>query len=1339
MNDLIHIFKFCLQEDKVSSVTIKNYVADLNKFFRWFSQESGKQFDPSYFSNEVIVSYTRSLDKFSARSRERYTSALKRFARFLIDKKLITVNPFDSIKKEQNASVKQDPWLLKGFRGFLYVNSAKRSTIRNYMVDINAFTSWVEKATITRNIQGISSITPDIINLYKERLISTLGLSPRTVNRKLSSIRRYFEFAKQISPDFAINARDEVLINPPSDSGPNIKLEDFAQVTQAPQEQTLSKIPPVRLAQRITSPYLAFEEKTAAKIADVIFKRRLEEKVNLNNQMSKPLMNIPKSVYAPEDISLSSFTMPQKILFYLKFKRPNWYKRYHNYPISTYLHLSILIIYASIVGYLLYNGLFNEKQDRVLAASSAGRVLSFQGRLTDTNDVPITKPTYVRFQIYRDEEATGAGALLWQELNLVLPDQDGKFGQLLGNGPFCAGQPLTPQSSACSIPSSLFAENGSLYLGVTIENTEELSPRKQIATVAFASNAETLQGMRPITSASEQTNVVLALDSSGNLTIGGQASPTFSATGGQFKLSGQPLLLSTNTASNADIVFEPDGIGKIDARKAIINTSSFGSLIPGAVEVNDSLVVLATESAQPAFVVNKDTAGGDIFVASSAGAARFIIENGGDLALQPGLSIDTLTPGSINIGNSKATTITIGRAGNGIILPEYSGQNGVLYGKFGTGEVSQATTSSLNLCLLSGGSSPSWGPCPGSGVVGSYLSLSGGLLHPTNTTSDFALGGNSTTSAKFGIFNLNGSGVATATLSGNFYVMPVKGAGGNLGIGTDKPQTRTHISSTADEGILRLEDSDGTCDHNPEAGSETVTCLSDERLKSNIEDAKDSLPQLLKYRIRSYSVNSSGDLQTGVIAQEVAEIFPEKVKTGSDGYLMVEQPSVWVIIKSLQEVYAKFEEISEKLASLSLNSVSAMDGSVTSAGESLRELIAGIVEETISQSGYVSPLVTAENISTNIISPLAEDSNISIDLTDSELKIRNSKDASRSAVVASIDNSGNASFNGTLTADSLQTTDASLSGNLTANAVDTRHLTVENATISGTLYASNVKADQIEGLDEKIAYATQTIAASSASGAIDINGLMTGRGEILLGEVLDLESVSADFATFREGLIALGPATFAQVTILDSFSIGTNFIFGANSINTLGQDLEIQPLKQGAVSILADAIRIETDGTLKVRGNTEIAGDVTVGGKVKTNILSPLPGRDLVVEASNSAVLSVNNAGDVTSSGSATFNKFNLSFVAPAYALSDTEVVATSAAGLASIKPYRTELTIYNPNVTDNSLIYITPVSRTYNQVLYLIRQTPEDRNSNLIDGSFTVGIDAPVSREVQFNWIIVN
>ena len=173
---------------------------------------------------------------------------------------------------------------------------------------------------------------------------------------------------------------------------------------------------------------------------------------------------------------------------------------------------------------------------------------------------------------------------------------------------------------------------------------------------------------------------------------------------------------------------------------------------------------------------------------------------------------------------------------------------------------------------------------------------------------------------------------------------------------------------------------------------------------------------------------------------------------------------------------------------------------------------------------------------------------------------------------------------------------------------------------------------------------------------------------------------------------------------------------------------------------------MDTNGDLAVAGNANFSQDVSVNGVLGTNYISPLADRDLTVSlksqtnpqqkfqvnnASNSAVFAVDQSGDVAASGSGTFAKLNFDLVQQALAVSDTEAVASGSAGTAVLNRYHTEITIDNPNVTQKSLIYITPVGDTDNMVVSLLRQVPGK--------SFTVGVSTPIAKDILFNWIIVN
>ena len=238
----------------------------------------------------------------------------------------------------------------------------------------------------------------------------------------------------------------------------------------------------------------------------------------------------------------------------------------------------------------------------------------------------------------------------------------------------------------------------------------------------------------------------------------------------------------------------------------------------------------------------------------------------------------------------------------------------------------------------------------------------------------------------------------------------------------------------------------------------------------------------------------------------------------------------------------------------------------------------------------------------------------------------------------------------------------------------------------------------------------------------------------------------------------MGPTSLTDAAVSNQLAIGSSMMIADNSINTFGEDLHIQPFKQGLISFMDDAVIITTDGDLNVNGNAIFAKDVTVKGKLAAHVISPVPDEDLIIQlsetadgkhnkfevqnASGSSVLSVNHLGDLIASGSGKFSNIAtgaLNIVRGVQAdTSVTESVASSSAGTAMINAHQNERTIYSPYVKANSLIYVTATSNTQGQVPYVARQTAENEKTKT-KGSFTVQIPTNVAKDIKFNWWIVN
>ena len=77
----------------------------------------------------------------------------------------------------------------------LFLLEAERSpvTIKNYLCDLNYFAKWFEQKT--NHSLSPEQITPTDLRDYKQYLSEVLLLKPKTVNRKLSSLRSFLHWA----------------------------------------------------------------------------------------------------------------------------------------------------------------------------------------------------------------------------------------------------------------------------------------------------------------------------------------------------------------------------------------------------------------------------------------------------------------------------------------------------------------------------------------------------------------------------------------------------------------------------------------------------------------------------------------------------------------------------------------------------------------------------------------------------------------------------------------------------------------------------------------------------------------------------------------------------------------------------------------------------------------------------------------------------------------------------------------------------------------------------------------------------------------------------------------
>lgn len=188
---------------------------------------------------------------------------------------------------------------------------------------------------------------------------------------------------------------------------------------------------------------------------------------------------------------------------------------------------------------------------------------------------------------------------------------------------------------------------------------------------------------------------------------------------------------------------------------------------------------------------------------------------------------------------------------------------------------------------------------------------------------------------------------------------------------------------------------------------------------------------------------------------------------------------------------------------------------------------------------------------------------------------------------------------------------------------------------------------------------------------------------------------------------------------------------------------------------MAGTFTIDMDGNITIMGNLAVSGNMSVGGVLGISTLRPLD-TDITIDlekvASGSSGFgnltvrgvdhkpvvtidasgSAHFAGDVASSGSGTFTKLNISSSEHKTGTQSGEIANTqSTIGTGALPANSTTVTISTTAVTDTSLIYVTPITSTNNQVLYI-----ENKQAG---NGFTVNVDHAIGHDITFNWWIIN
>ena len=1441
-----HLFT---EKSKPSKVTVKNYLSDIRKFIQWHEKTYTAPFHTSALSPEIINAFQSFLQKnaegsvVATRSAKRYISSLRKFCRFLKDSGAIEANPFDSIVAVPKTP--EDPWQIKAFKNSLVAQNASKLTIKNYLLDVQQFLSWLEKVTENSDVntqQPFLSIDAMTINQYKERLLTEERFSPISINRKLSSLRRYMRWLEEqgllekqpVIQEAPMQVETSIPVIAPVIEEAPIPLTMLRQLQSEEQVSTpekYSKFAPIRLIQKthkavssaadvlifnpiaesaetiqytiwkksgrkVFAPVKTFlgesidklpvaEETTVAIKTTTTINRLATKTLSIASNFitvrtqEKPytVRNISKSFYAPLSISLTNLSWKQRLVHHLRHTRPEWYRRYHALPISHHIHVAVLVFAMAAAGVATYHAATDNGSTSSSAIASQPmappRTLSFQGRLLDKTNTPITAETNLRFAVYNSPSASGS-ALLWQEVQEVTPNQDGYFTALLGK--------------KSSLSQSVFNNNPNLFVGIAVGSENELQPRQQLATGGLSANSQSLQGLKPITDTDKTENVILALDSSGDLTIGGSASPTFQATGGQFTIAGQTLLMTTNPGSNGNIALSPDGSGIVDMQAPLQNTTNNNTLggVPGAVEVADLFAITTSSSSQSALTVRQNSIG-DIISGFSNDIAKFRVDTIGNTMFAGNLQINGNTIGTnattFGIANTNVVNLSIGENATTLSLGGRNGTttiNNTLEVKGSTnltgpvnandlitanGGIKVASGKNFTLTDFTPGAIPfigisnqltqdansfAWEPIGKSfkvvgavcvkAIAGACAGSAAGTIYAANATVQAA--------------DLAENYISSQQLEAGDVVIP-ESLGNNLAVvkSTDAYQPQVIGIISTKPGFTLNSDAKGDATHpnvyplalqgrvpvkvttsnGPIKSGDPLTSSNipgvamkatqpGQIIAKALESYENSDPNAvgkvmafvnISYQIPQSKMTSSGDLNLAV--NSGIPTTSQNGKTLADATTIA---SANGIIDSIKSNVIQATEISTQ-------TLRVATGNVFIGDQSLSDYISGIVKEitgkTIANSDTTTGIINAMTLSASdsadlaIIEPgvtvtsaasKAQEASASGNVINEELEI-----ATDEAQAAPI-------YNSIASAGARQT--ISLPTPTPIKSVQTPTLIVPTITPGVT-------------------------ASEEASIKNEVDALITSDTPKFMDTLqtpseLGLEKLDTQEATVSNTFAVLGRTTLSDVGITGKITAGLMSIDGLDdegfaSINTSSGPLKFQSNGFNGVDFMNGKVAIDPNGNIEVNGNAYFAKNVTVKGKLAANIIAPVPGSDLTVQnTSGKDVVKVSQNGDVTASGSGKFANINIVRGAQADT-SVTETKANGSAGKGIIKAKQKERTIYTPYVTKYSLIYVTATSDTQKMTPYVARQTAQEDGK----GSFTIQIPSNVSKDITFNWWIVN
>ena len=549
------------------------------------------------------------------------------------------------------------------------------------------------------------------------------------------------------------------------------------------------------------------------------------------------------------------------------------------------------------------------------------RVIWFNGAFRPANKLPVARVETVTVAVYRERDG---GDAVWQETQIVTMEADGRYSLLMGS------------TSSDGMPLEVFTSGEPRWIGITVNRPGEAEqPRVHLASVPYALKAA-------------DTDTLGGKPASAYLLAGEQKTPHASKTSADAAST-----LSAGTPGYLGMFVDPDNLGN----SALYQNGAAIGL--GTLTPRDSFHVTFTDGGggfTGYAVQNLSSAvnaySGMLFYDQAGATAQFQgfnnttheyrvnnVASGGTINLMIGSSSKVLVANNGNIGVGVAVpgskldvegdvnlTGSLNVRGNAMLRVAGPDDNsiGLGFGALAVAAPNDANTALGSLVLgqtTTGGGNTGVGTgALGSNTTGSENTVVGLFALADNTTGGFntAVGTGALTFNETGEFNLAVGYFAGSQLdpaqSNNIDIDSAGEFGDSATIRIGSPLVHGRFFTAGVRGVT-TDISDAVAVVIDSAG-QLGTVSSSRRFKEDIHDMGDASRGLMRlrpvtFRYKTPFKDGSKPIQYGLIAEEVAAVYPDLVAHSADGQIETVKYQVLdaMLLNEVQQLHAQVRAV----------------------------------------------------------------------------------------------------------------------------------------------------------------------------------------------------------------------------------------------------------------------------------------------------------------------------------------------------------------------------------------------------------------------------------------------